>query len=310
MRIIAGEFRHRVLLTPADAETTRPIPDRVKESLFAMLRGHCEGANVFDGFAGTGAIGLEAISRGAAHCVLVERDRHVGELLKKNVDSLDVRDRCDVVIGDALGAGGIARASRPLTLAFLDPPYPLVQDAVGFRRVMAQMKALVELLSNDGFAVLRTPWPLQHRVGEEPLATDEPQPRHYKKKGKERAKWRQDLQRRGVDGPAKTDAKRTPRVEKMREEEVEWLDLDDQGRLIDSEGKVVEDETLEAEGGEPNIEFVPADMSLPNAKGPETHVFRGMAIHLYMRARSAEGNDGNVADASGGARGEEAEPTT
>jgi 16S rRNA (guanine(966)-N(2))-methyltransferase RsmD len=159
MRIIAGEFRRRTLRTPPDATVTRPIPDRVKESMFALLRGHCEGARVIDLFAGTGAIGLEAISRGAAKCLFVERDRDIARLLQGNIDALGVADRCEVLNADALGAGALARAPRPLTLAFLDPPYPLVRDRLGFQRVLAQVAALVDVLSDDGFVILRTPHP-------------------------------------------------------------------------------------------------------------------------------------------------------
>src|ERR1051326_7140833 len=103
MRIIAGEFRSRRLHTPPDDSITRPIPDRVKESLFGLMRGHCEGANVFDGFAGTGAIGLEAISRGAARCVFVEKDRDAAAMLRQNIDSLGAAERSELIIGDALG---------------------------------------------------------------------------------------------------------------------------------------------------------------------------------------------------------------
>src|SRR5689334_13405158 len=159
MRIIGGEFRSRKLLTPRDDSITRPIPDRVKESLFGLLRGHCEGATVFDAFAGTGALGLEAISRGAERCVFVERDKAAAEMLQQNIEALGVADRCELVTGDALGPGALARAPRPLTLAFMDPPYALVREAIGWQRVRAQMEQLVRILSDDGFAVLRTPWP-------------------------------------------------------------------------------------------------------------------------------------------------------
>ncbi len=281
MRIISGEFRRRILLTPADAETTRPIPDRVKESLFGLLRGHCEGATVFDGFAGTGAIGLEAISRGAVHCVCVERDRHVGEILRKNVEALGVEDRCDVVVGDALGPGALARASRPLKLAFLDPPYPLVEDPIGFRRVMTQLGAIIDILTPDGYAVLRTPWPLRHRVAPQPATPDTREPKSFKKKPKDRRSWRKDVPE--LEPTAAARKARTPRVDKMRDEEVEWLDLDDQGRLIDSEGNVVPDDPFLADAARPHAEFTVPSLVLPNARGPETHEYRGMAVHLYMR---------------------------
>jgi 16S rRNA (guanine966-N2)-methyltransferase len=281
MRIIAGEFRRRVLASPADAETTRPMPDRVKESLFALLRGHCEGASVFDGFAGTGAVGLEAVSRGAAHCVCVERDRHVAEILKKNVRTLGVEDRCEVVVGDALGPGALARAPRHLTLVFLDPPYPLVEDAIGFRRVMAQLGALVDLLTPDGYAVLRTPWPLRHRVHPEPAAPAEREPKSFKKKPKDRKSWRKDVAE--LEPPHAGRKARTPRVEAMRDEEVEWLDVDDQGRLIDSGGNVVPEESFVADAAHAAGQFVAPSLVLANARGPETHGYRGMAVHLYMK---------------------------
>ncbi|MFO0832873.1 MAG: RsmD family RNA methyltransferase [Phycisphaerales bacterium] len=283
MRIIAGEFRRRLLATPADDSVTRPIPDRVKESVFGLLRGHCEGATVFDGFSGTGAIGLEAISRGAAHCVCVERDKHIGEILRKNVQTLGVEDRCEVVVGDALGPGALARAPRPLKLAFLDPPYPLVEEPIGFRRVMVQLGALVDLLSPDGYAVLRTPWPLRHSEASDG-AVGEPTPhdgrgRPHKKKGKDRRTWKRDLER--AESPRHTS--RTPRVDAMSDEEVEWLDVDDQGRLVDGAGEVVPDDAFIPDAPASKPQWTVPSLVLPNAKGPETHEYRGMAVHLYMR---------------------------
>jgi 16S rRNA (guanine(966)-N(2))-methyltransferase RsmD len=254
MRIIAGEFRSRRLHTPPDDSITRPIPDRVKESLFGLLRGHCEGANVFDGFAGTGALGLEVVSRGAARCVFVEQDKSIAAILSKNVEMLGVKDRCEVAVGDALGAGALARSPRPLTLAFLDPPYPLIQEPVGFRRVMAQIEKLVEVLSPDGFVVLRTPWPLRHRQGPAPAA---PSPtRRPKRRGRRDGPhgWR-----RGVEHEAPGRAGPITDVEPGSEETSEnpmqdvkpvWLDV---------------------------------DLKLSTARGPETHAYHNMAVHLYMR---------------------------
>lgn len=164
MRIIAGEYRSRRLLSPPDDSPTRPIPDRVKESLFAMLRGHVEGAEVFDGFAGSGSFGLEALSRGAARCVFVERDRVVAALLKQNIELLEAGDRADVVVGDALGPGALARCPRPCPIIFLDPPYALIDDAAGWGRVRTQVQRLLECLSDDGFLLLRTPWPFTHAM--------------------------------------------------------------------------------------------------------------------------------------------------
>lgn len=171
MRIIAGEFRSRKLRAPADALTTRPIPDRVKESVFGLLRGHFEGARVVDCFAGTGSIGLEAISRGAEHCVFIEKDKRAAELLETNIRTLGCEDRCTVVRGDALGPAVLTRiaAMGGVDLIFMDPPYPLVRDPGpefggegGWLRVRSQFERLVAVLSDKGFAVLRTPWPFRH----------------------------------------------------------------------------------------------------------------------------------------------------
>src|SRR5262245_30436658 len=138
MRIIAGEFRSRKLLTPRDDAVTRPIPDRVKESLFGLLRGHCEGARVFDGFAGTGALGLEAISRGAGRGVFAEKDRGAGDRLGGNLGAREGGAGCGLIVGAARGGGALPRAPRPLPFVFRDPPYPLVREPVGWARVKAQ----------------------------------------------------------------------------------------------------------------------------------------------------------------------------
>lgn len=291
MRIIAGEFRRRILKTPKDDSVTRPITDRVKESLFGLLRGHCEDAFVFDAFAGTGAIGLEAVSRGAAKCVFVEQNRDIAAILQSNIDMLNVGDRCRVVIGDALGPGALARAPRPLTLAFFDPPYALVQDHIGFRRVMAQLRSTIDLLKPDGFAVLRTPWPLMLPVNlpaameQEPSA--QPQPRHKRKSKRERHNW---LLEAGEGKPEHRRRAREPRLRHPEEEEFfeelteAELAAADAGEMLDpdpnSKAAEAEPETLTPD---PKIEYAPADLLLPNALGPETHVYHNMAIHLYAR---------------------------
>jgi 16S rRNA (guanine966-N2)-methyltransferase len=160
MQIISGEFRRRRLETPKGSETTRPMPTRVRESIFSILRGHVEGQNILDCFAGSGSMGLEAVSRGANRCVFVERDRVIAGLIGRNIAALDVSERCDVVQGDALGAAALTRAPRPLHLIFFDPPYKLVVDPDSRVRVYRQLNRLIQLLDDDGYAVFRTPWPL------------------------------------------------------------------------------------------------------------------------------------------------------
>jgi 16S rRNA (guanine966-N2)-methyltransferase len=161
MRIIAGEFRGRRLHAPEPGSPARPMPDRVRESLFSILRGHFEGQSVLDAFAGTGTVGLEALSRGAARCVFVERDRASAEGLRRNIEALEVSERCEVVVGDSLGAGALARCPDPVHIVFMDPPYALTREIAGLARVAAQAAKLGERLDETGFLVLRTPWPMR-----------------------------------------------------------------------------------------------------------------------------------------------------
>lgn len=119
MRVIAGELRGRRLVAPAGT-ATRPTSDRVREATFNALTsmGAVEGAVVLDGFAGSGALGIEALSRGAARCTFVERDRAALRALRANLDALGLGgDRATVVAGDVHAQGGA------YDLALLDPPY-------------------------------------------------------------------------------------------------------------------------------------------------------------------------------------------
>lgn len=120
MRIIAGAWRGRRLEAPP-GQTTRPTSDRAREGLFSMLQsrlGSFEGLAVADLFAGTGALGLEALSRGAARCIFVETDPAALAALKRNLATLDAGDRADIRPQDATRVAG-----GPWHLALLDPPY-------------------------------------------------------------------------------------------------------------------------------------------------------------------------------------------
>ena len=119
MRIIAGRWRGRPLIAP-EGSATRPTADRVREALFSMLAsrlGSFEGLRVADLFAGSGALGLEALSRGAAHCVFVENDRRAVEAIRANLAALGAS-------GEVLARGAEhAVLPHPVHLALLDPPY-------------------------------------------------------------------------------------------------------------------------------------------------------------------------------------------
>lgn len=121
LRIIAGEWRGRKLVAPA-GQQTRPTADRTRETLFSMLAsrlGSFEGLRVADLFAGSGALGLEALSRGAAHATFVEADRAAVKAIEANAAALGAKDR---TIIRALSAAKLP-ASEPFDLVFADPPY-------------------------------------------------------------------------------------------------------------------------------------------------------------------------------------------
>jgi len=152
MRIIAGEFRSRVILAPR-GDTTRPITDRVKQSLFDILTPHLEGARVYDCFAGTGSMGLECLSRGASHVTFFEADRSAVTLLKKNIDSLNVRDRSTVIDRDLFKWFDAANPSQKAGLVFLDPPYRFLRERPeDLRRVASRLQ---EHLNPEGIVVFR-----------------------------------------------------------------------------------------------------------------------------------------------------------
>ena len=100
MRIIAGKLRGRKLIVPAGCRV-RPTGDRMKESMFSALGGLCRDARVLDLFAGSGALGLEALSRGAASGAFVDKSRTAVHSLKENVRALGVNDQCDIVCAEA-----------------------------------------------------------------------------------------------------------------------------------------------------------------------------------------------------------------
>lgn len=163
MRIIGGQFKRRILSSPRDASTTRPIPDRVKEAAFNILRGHVEGQVVIDAFAGTGSIGLEALSRGASRAAFIEKDRAIQKLLRSNIEKLGVAEQSLLIHADALAPAAIASCPRPVHLIFFDPPYRLVESPATRRRVLDALGRFITLLDDDGFAILRTPWPLRDK---------------------------------------------------------------------------------------------------------------------------------------------------
>lgn len=157
VKIIAGEFRTRILLSPEGEDRTRPMTARVKESVFAMLHGWFEGARVLDLFAGVGTVGIECASRGAVEVVSVERDREVFRYLEHNIATLGCGDRVKALQADALGPTALARSPKPVDLVFMDPPYALMTEPATRKLVLAQAARTRDLFAPKGFLVLRTP---------------------------------------------------------------------------------------------------------------------------------------------------------
>lgn len=123
MRVIGGEFRSRRLKS-APGMDTRPTPDRLREALFNVLAPRLEGCVFVDAYAGTGAVGIEALSRGAARAVFIERGRAALAALRDNIRSLGLSDRAEILAGRVLTELGRVRGD----VLFLDPPYELAKE--------------------------------------------------------------------------------------------------------------------------------------------------------------------------------------
>lgn len=160
LRIIGGEYRSRLLKTPS-GRNTRPTRAMVREAVFNMLQGACQAARVLDLFSGSGAMGFEALSRGAASAVFCDADREAAETVKANAELLNASDR-SLILHTAWQAAlkGLAEAGRRFDLIFLDPPYGLKPDEV-LERV-----AELDLLDADGRIVL------EHAAAVHPLIPD------------------------------------------------------------------------------------------------------------------------------------------
>ena len=127
MRIVAGTLRGRTFDGPK-WEGLRPTSDSLRETLFNVLGPSVLGVRVLDAFAGTGAVGIEAVSRGAVHATFIERDPRAIRLIEDNISKLGVRDACAIVRGDFMKTA----TAEQFDLVFLDPPYELpdLDDAI------------------------------------------------------------------------------------------------------------------------------------------------------------------------------------
>jgi 16S rRNA (guanine(966)-N(2))-methyltransferase RsmD len=147
MRIIAGKHRSRKLFT-GEGESTRPSSDRLKEAMFSRLGGYFDEGIWLDLFAGCGAIGLEAISRGVRQVIFCDHDRQAQNIIERNIALLKEEQNCELIKADYRQAISLC-VQRKLTfdVIFLDPPYALDIDSIALEVVEAG------LLSDDGWLI-------------------------------------------------------------------------------------------------------------------------------------------------------------
>jgi 16S rRNA (guanine(966)-N(2))-methyltransferase RsmD len=148
IRIIAGELKGRRLETP-DWPGLRPTSDRLRETLYNVLAGRVVGARALDGFAGTGAVGIEALSRGAAHVTFVEQDPRSVRLIERNLSRCGVNDRYAII--RVRFADAQPPPAGPWDLVLLDPPY-------GQAELDAALAAAGPLVAASGLVVIEHAW--------------------------------------------------------------------------------------------------------------------------------------------------------
>ena len=158
MRIIGGKYRSRVLAS-FDGEDVRPTADRVKESLFNILSLRFYGARVLDLFCGTGALGLESLSRGAREAVFNDQSKQSVTLLKKNLKTLKLQEGNEVKVYNLDASVFLDGAREPFDLIFIDPPYAL---DVGVKAV--EKIAQKGLLAKGGVLVFERDRPFEGEV--------------------------------------------------------------------------------------------------------------------------------------------------
>jgi 16S rRNA (guanine(966)-N(2))-methyltransferase RsmD len=157
MRVIAGEFRSRRLRS-IPGVATRPTPDRLRETLFDIIGPRVEGSVFLDAYAGTGAVGIEALSRGASHAYFLERNRAAYLAIRENISSLGLDARATIVPGSA--ASHLTRYAAGIV--FLDPPYELEREYASALAALGDAPPLLTIAQHsarltleDGYGKLR-----------------------------------------------------------------------------------------------------------------------------------------------------------
>lgn len=144
MRVIAGTYRSRILKS-LKGDALRPTSDRLRETLFNVLGEGVSGSRFLDIFAGTGAIGIEALSRGAQEVTFIEKHAPAAKLIRSNLESLGIKKGTNVLAGDALRGLETLAAKKngtPFDYVFLDPPYAAAEDYDRVMRFLGSAKFL------------------------------------------------------------------------------------------------------------------------------------------------------------------------
>lgn len=150
MRIIAGIAKGRNLLSPVGMGT-RPTLDRIKESIFSIIQGRVNEANVFDVFSGTGSLGLEAVSRGAKKCYLNDKGAETFKLLSQNVVNLKFENQCQCLNKDSIDAiQFLSNKGETFDIIFIDPPYLMNLIPPAIEKIQAK-----SLLDRKGIIVTK-----------------------------------------------------------------------------------------------------------------------------------------------------------
>lgn len=146
MRVITGEFKGRKLESPAVTDKVRPTSDKVKEAMFDILMNDIYGSTVIDLFAGSGALGIEALSRGADKCYFVDSDRSSIRLIKQNISIVGAEDRSVVLACDY--AKALEKIKEKADIILIDPPY---QE--GYYRTVLSRIDILDLLDDEGIII-------------------------------------------------------------------------------------------------------------------------------------------------------------
>jgi 16S rRNA (guanine(966)-N(2))-methyltransferase RsmD len=149
MRVIAGEFRSRRLKSLPGGET-RPTPDRLRETLFDILAPRIEGAVFLDAYAGTGAVGIEALSRGARRAIFLEKNRAAVEIIRQNLDALGLARKAAVIPGPVLRA----LPNHGADIVFLDPPYDQAREYAAALAALSETSASPVVAQHSRFRPL------------------------------------------------------------------------------------------------------------------------------------------------------------